>query len=106
MKQLSIGDVIALEAGWKVYHNGEKQVTTLAADLTAVVESVRVTAIGSEDDHFEECSLADVRVLNTDGTYHPEGAYLTFATYGDFRGEFIHSPHVMHKMHKTFILSE
>jgi hypothetical protein len=77
--KLKIGDVIMMQKGTRVYHNQSKELIDVKTDVVAVVEAVRDTAKGSEDDHFEDCFLVDARYLNADGTYHPEGALMTFA---------------------------
>lgn len=91
-KELRTGDVIKLPIGMGCYHNQDEKAVRLDTAVEAVVEVTRrvvpLTKVGA-DAHFEECLLIKARVLNCDGTYHPEGALLTFAQYGDFREEFI-----------------
>lgn len=97
------GDVVTLKKGLHVYHTQAKQVTILDTDVTAVVEFTRVSPVGSEDDHFEECFMVEARALNLDGTYHPEGALMLFAQAGDFRPEFIQETlTVLRRMRRTY----
>jgi hypothetical protein len=105
MTKLKIGDVVELPVGLKVYHNQGQEILEIQVAANVVVESVRVSLVGSEDDHFEESYLCDGRALQPDGSYHPEGALLTFAQYGDFRPEFIlpDKPNiVLRRMQMTF----
>jgi hypothetical protein len=106
MTKLKIGDVVELPVGLKVYHNQGQEVLTIEVPVNVVVESVRISVVGSEDDHFEETYMCDARALQPDGTYHKEGALLTLCQYGDFRPEFIlpDKPNiVLRKMQLTFV---
>lgn len=97
------GDVVTLRKGLHVYHTQGQAVTVLDTEVPAVVENVRTTVVGSEDDHFEECYMVEARALNLDGSYHPEGALMLFAQSGDFRPEFIQSDlPVLRRMRKTY----
>ena len=109
MNLLNTGEVIELPAGMKVYHNQEKGILELQVPVVVVVENSRKVlpfqSTGVEA-HFEECWMVKARALNVDGTYHPEGALLTFAQYGDFRPEFIlpgESNQVLRRMKQTFL---
>ena len=107
--ELKTGDVIEVPAGMKCYHNQEKGVLELKVSVVAVVENTRdlETFLQSGvDAHFERCLMVKARALNLDGSYHPEGALLTFAQFGDFRPEFIlpaASAQVLRRMVKTFV---
>ena len=104
MTRLKIGDVIRLREGLVCWHHGNTALTTLTQDTECVVEVVRDTKVGSEDDHFEPCLMIEARVLNQDLTYNAEGAVLTFAQYGDFRPEFIQTDfQVLKTMQKSFV---
>lgn len=112
MVQLHIGDVIELPVGMRVYHNQGKELLEIKNPVQVVVESTRKVLpfqhTGVEA-HFEETCMIKARALNPDGSYHPEGALLTFAQYGDFRAEFIlpEKPNqVLRRMKQTFLKSE
>lgn len=89
MARLKLGDVITVRAGLSVLDRRTTEKKALEADKICVVEGTRVSPIGTEDDHFEECFLVDARVLAADGTYDAAGELFSFATEGDFRSEFI-----------------
>ena len=110
LKPLQTGDVVMLPVGLKCYHNQGEEFTTIKEPVTVVVENTRDLEpmnITGVDAHFERCFMVKARALNkADGTYHPEGALLTFAQFGDFRPEFIlpvENHAVLRKLKKTFI---
>ena len=107
MTQLQIGDVLELPVGLKCRHNQENALTVIQTPVVVVVESAwPVTAGVGGSNHFEDGYLVVARALNTDGSYFPEGALLTFAQAGDFRPEFIlpDVPNlVLRKMTRTFV---
>jgi hypothetical protein len=91
--ELKTGDVIELNVGLKCYHNQNQALTEILEPALVVVETTRdlepmqVTGV---DAHFERCFMVKARALNkANGKYHPEGALLTFAQFGDFRPEFV-----------------
>lgn len=107
-KELKTGDVIELPVGLKCFHNQGQEMMILGKPAMVVVEATRdvepmeVTGV---DAHFERCFMIKARRLNEDGSYHAEGALLTFALFGDFRPEFIlpEANHVvLRKLKKTF----
>lgn len=105
---LNIGDVIELPVGLHCYHNQGQEVLIIKNPVRVVVESNRKVLpfqLTGVEAHFEECYMFKARALNTDGSYHPEGALLTVAQYGDFRPEFILPPEaakVLFRMRQTF----
>lgn len=112
MTPLKTGDVIELPIGMKCYHNQGKEVLEIKEPAQVVVEATRIVlpfqATGVEA-HFETTYMVKARALNKDGSYHPEGALLTFAQYGDFRPEFIlpdRPNQVLRKMKQTFLKLE
>lgn len=109
MVDLHIGDVIELPVGLMCYHNQGKELTTIKEPVTVVIENTRkilpFEMTGAEG-HFEACFIIKARALNADGSYHPEGALLTVAQYGDFRPEFIlpeGANKVLRRMSRTFL---
>ena len=108
MRELQTGDVIELPAGMKCYHNQEQAVMELKTPVVVVVENTRDLEpfmVSGVEAHFERCFMVKARALNVNGSYHPEGALLTFAQFGDFRPEFIlpqASLKVLRRMLKTF----
>lgn len=92
IKLLTVGDVVELPAGMKVYHNQGQQIVDVQTPVNVVVISNRVVLPFQQtgvEAHFEECGIIKARALNPDGTWHGQGALLTFAQYGDFRADFI-----------------
>lgn len=108
MTLLRTGDVIELPVGLKVYHNQGKEVLEIKTPALVVVETTRLVApinITGAEAHFEECYMVKARALNQDGTYHHEGALLTFAQYGDFKPEYIlpeQTNQVLRRMKRIF----
>lgn len=106
-KNFSIGDVIQLPVGLKVRHNQGNEVTTIQVPVTVVVESTWPVEGGiGGTNHFEDGQMVAARALHEDGSYHKEGALLTFALSGDFRSEFLlpeANQVVLRKMQKTFL---
>lgn len=107
--ELTTGSVLQLPVGLRCFHNQGLEVTEIKVPVTVIVENTRhiipFEASGT-DAHFEECYIVKARALHEDGSYHPEGALLTFALYGDFRPEFIlpaENRVVLRKMLKTFL---
>lgn len=109
---LNIGDVIELPAGMLCYHNQGKELLELKNPVRVVIESNRRVLPFQQtgvEAHFEECYMLKARALNKDGSYHAEGALLTFAQSGDFRPEFIlpaGANQVLWRMKQTFVLSD
>lgn len=106
MHKLQIGEVVELPIGLRCRHNQADALTVIDTPAVVVVESAwPVTAGVGGTNHFEDGYLVAARALNTDGSYFPEGALLTFAQSGDFRPEFI-LPDVpgivLRKMVRTF----
>ncbi len=107
MSLLNIGDVIELPVGMKVYHNQGKELMEIKVPAIVVIVSSReilpFNLTGAEG-HFEPTGLLKGRALQPNGEYHPEGALLTFAQYGDFRKEFIlpGTPNILRRMKQTF----
>jgi len=112
MYLLKTGDVIALPVGLRCYHNQAMELRVIEESVVVVVENTRnaepMSVTGAES-RFERCYIIKARALNTNGSYHPEGALLTFAQFGDFRPEFILPPEgtkVLRRMIKTFAKDE
>lgn len=109
MDLLNIGDVIELPIGMKCYHNQGKEILEIKVPVQVVVEATRKVLpfqLTGVESHFEECYIVKARDLKEDGSYHPEGALLTFAQYGDFRPEFIlpaRQNQVLRRMQQTFL---
>lgn len=109
MTELKTGDVLELPAGLNCFHNQRGEMDVLKVPVVVVVETTRKIvplALSGAEAHFEACFMVKARALNTDGSYHSEGALLTFAQYGDFRPEFIlpEKPNtVLRRMHRLFI---
>lgn len=92
MKDLNIGEVVELPVGMMVYHNQGHELVKVETATRVVVEATRKVLpfeLTGVEAHFEECFIVKARALHLDGSYHFEGALLTFATRGDFRPEFI-----------------
>lgn len=106
---LKVGDVLELPEGLKVYHNQGQEVVDLKTPAVVVVISNREILPFQQtgvEAHFEPCGLIKARALQPDGSWHPEGALLTFAQYGDFREEFIlpNRPNiVLRRMKQVFV---
>jgi hypothetical protein len=106
---LNIGDVIEIPAGLRVYHNQGKEIIEVRSPVRVVIEANRKVLPFQQtgvEAHFEECYMLKARALNPDGSYHPEGALLTFAQYGDFRPEFLlpeGSNKVLWRMKQSFV---
>lgn len=109
MQELKTGEVTELPAGFHVFHNQLDEVTVLQQPTVVVVENTRKIvplAVTGAEGHFETCFMVKARVLNVDGTYHREGALLTFAQYGDFHPKYIlpDNPNlVLRRMRHTFV---
>ncbi len=110
MIKLKIGDVCELPIGLRCRHNQADELTTIKEPVNVVVESCWPVKSGvGSDSHFEDGFMVVARALNVDGTYHHEGALLTFAQAGDFRPEFIlpEVPNqVLRRMTRTFVAKE
>lgn len=106
---LKVGDVVELPVGMKVYHNQGQEVVELKAPAVVVVVSNREVLPFQQtgvEAHFEPCGILKVRALQPDGEWHPEGALLTIAQYGDFRAEYIlpNRPNiVLRRMKQSFV---
>ncbi len=90
MARLKIGEVVELPVGLKCRHNQANQLLLIETAVTVVVESAWPVSAGvGGDNHFEPGYMVCARALHPDGSYHPEGALLTFAQEGSFKPEFI-----------------
>ena len=104
MARVEPGMMIKLRSGLHCLNTRDNAIEITRDLLTVVVENVRVSPIGSEDDHFDECFMVDVRQLNQDLSYDPGAPILTFAQEGDFRPEFIDgAPEVIRRMQRTYV---
>lgn len=109
MIDLHIGEVIELPVGMKCYHNQGEEILEIKTPVNVVIVSTRHVLPFQEtgvEAHFEKCYMLKARALNPDGSWHKEGALLTFCQYGDFRPEFIlpDKPNqVLRRMEMTFI---
>lgn len=105
---LKEGDVVELKVGMKVWHNQGQQILEIQNPAQVVVVANRAVLPFQQtgvEAHFEECGIIKARALQPNGEWHPEGALLTFAQYGDFRAEFIlpNEPNiVLRKMKQKF----
>lgn len=103
----NIGDVIELPVGLKCRHNQANEITIIQVPAQVVVESAWPVSAGvGGDNHFEPGFMVAARALNTDGSYFPEGALLTFATGGSYHPDFIlaEKPNqILRKMVRTFL---
>lgn len=92
IKLLTVGDVVELPVGMQVWHNQAEQILEIQNPVQVVVVANRAVLPFRDtgvEAHFEECGIIKARALQPNGEWHPEGALLTFAQYGDFRAEFI-----------------
>jgi hypothetical protein len=106
MVNLTTGDVIELPVGLVCYHNQGQVLEMLKAAILVVVEAKWGRSLAHEMDGYDRSIFVEARALNVDGTYAPEGAYLTFAISGCMRPEFIlpEIPNqVLRKMNKVFV---
>lgn len=102
------GWVVVLRKGLNVYKYAANKTVELDADATVIVENVRVAMPGSEDDHFAETFIADVRPVRVDddGTLHydHQAEVWMFCQYGDFHEKYIQEDlTVLHKWRRTYV---
>lgn len=108
---LQVGEVVELPVGLKAYHNQGQEVVEVKEPVNVVVIANRAVLpfqLTGVEAHFEECGIIKARALLPDGSWHPEGALLTFAQYGDFRPEFIlpDKPNIVLRRMKQVFLAE
>lgn len=88
VETFKIGDIVVLSGG-SVVLESRANLIVLSEDVRAVVEAIRHFSPGSEDDHFTEGTVLDLRAL-VDGAYSAKEPILTIALSGDFEESFIH----------------
>lgn len=101
------GWVIVLTKGLHVHKYATKTTEALTEDTIVVVENARTAQPGSEDDHFEETYMADVRPLkvDADGTLHydHQAPVWMICQYGDLDAKYIQEEFaVLHKWRRSY----